>query len=200
MKAGFAYFFGYPRRQWRYAAAMIVLAGLMAYFAFFGLLAAYHETELFWRAFKGAVGAFAAWGSWHFASSIFIASIVPYFDRTVGVTGTFAQGAAVARNCRRLDELAAEQGIAPLSSFGFADDLRGEPVTWHEPRAGIEAISRLLSEIDAGGADTVLARELEAIRGALETTAGKGAKFALILRSGDGTNAREHALRAGSFF
>jgi hypothetical protein len=194
------YFFGYPRRQWRYAAAMLALAGMMGFFAFFALMGAWYEEEWPWKLLKGAVGLGAAWGMWSLATGIFTGSIVPYFDRRVGVTGTFAQGQVVARNCRRLDRLAVDSGVSPVSAFGYADDLRGDTLAWHDPRSGLETVSALIKALDPGGADGKLVEELSNIRDALQIAVEKGAKFCFILRSGDGTNAQEHMLRKGTFF
>lgn len=196
----FEYFFGRPRRQWRYAVGMLFLAGMMAFFAVFALMGAWHEPSWPWSLVKGGVGLAAAWGSWHFLGSIFVCSIAPYFDREIGGLSTFGQGEAIAKHCRRLDDLAAGKGAAPLSAFGYADDLKGETVVWHEPGAGLATVSSLLETLSPDGPDRRLVEELAAVRDALRAAESKGAKFSFILRSGDGTNAMEHQLRKGSFF
>src|SRR2546423_1512443 len=68
-----------------------------------------------------------------------VSRIVPYFRRRVGLRGLmpFKGGEALARNCRSLDELASRLGVEPLSSFGFADDRRGETLQWHDAEAGL---------------------------------------------------------------
>lgn len=202
MSPGYAYFFGYPARHWRFAAGSLALAAMMAFVAFFCFLGAWHESNWLYWALKGAVGAGAAWGAWSFVSGIFGASIVPYFDRRLGVaeTGTFGSGEEVAKQCRRLDAVAMEKGVAPLSAYGYADDVKGETLVWHDPRAGLETISALLAALRSDGPDGKLAEELGRIRAALQVAAEQGAKFCLILRSFDGTNAREHEMRKGSFF
>jgi len=194
------YFFGMPHRQWRYAAGMLFLAAMMAFFGVFAFMGAYHEESQLWMIAKAGVGLGAAWGTWVFATSVFSASIAPYFDQRIGGISTFGRGQEVARNCRRLDALAAEKGVRLISDYGYADDLRGETLVWHDPRAGIETVSALIGAIETSGADAKLAEELINIRKSLELAADKGAKFSFILRSGDGSNSMEHEQRKGSFF
>jgi hypothetical protein len=78
--------------------------------------------------------------------------------------------------------------------------LRGDVLVWHDPRSGLETISALLGALAPDGPDRKLVEELNNIRSALPAAVEKGAKFSLILRSGNGTNRLEHERRAGSFF
>lgn len=55
---------------------------------------------------------------------------IPYFQRSLGAVDTFLIGKALARSLKQLDAVAMEQGVQPISAFGFNDDLRGEALVW----------------------------------------------------------------------
>lgn len=66
------------------------------------------------------------------------AQIVPYFRESVEGPFTLRNGASLSQNCRRLDALAEAKGCRSLFSFGFADELAGEAVTWHPASEGLK--------------------------------------------------------------
>jgi hypothetical protein len=55
------------------------------------------------------------------------ASVMPYFRRRVGDITTYASGESLARHVDELDEVARTYNVAPLSTFGWNDDLEDEP-------------------------------------------------------------------------
>jgi hypothetical protein len=118
----------------------------------------------------------------------FKARIVPYFRQHLGDIDTFSGGAALARNCRRLDQLAGELHLTPLSAFGFNDDLLREQVVWHDPGLGLETVAGLLAKVreqpDAVADARAVAADLEKVAAALRQAREKGVSFCLILRAG----------------
>ena len=62
--------------------------------------------------------------------------IIPYFERRLGDIDTFLAGNALVRVMKQLDTIATEENVAPLSAFGFADDLYDEVLLWHDPKKG----------------------------------------------------------------
>jgi len=205
------YFCGYPRRHLRevvklaigYVAFLSIFLGLSGIGAFLRMqlfLDAGAWSDLVWGLICAAVFLFFAWTLISGLREISIARIVPYFHRRTGVRGlgSFKKGAALARNCRMLDGIAAGAGVPPLSAFGFEDDLAGEAVTWHSPAAGIATIERLLSIVE----DEDIRSDLEAVLRALWEARKQDILFALILRNGtDGfLSPGEMDRRAGSFW
>ena len=73
--------------------------------------------------------------------------IMPYFQRSLGEIDTFLNGKALVRSLKQLDAVAIEQGVQPLSAFGFNDDLRGETLVWYAPEDGLKTIETLLNEL-----------------------------------------------------
>lgn len=103
-------------------------------------------------------------------------------------------GRALYRESVRLDAIARDAGLAPLSHFESADPLetREAPV-WHEPEAILPTVEHLLSRVEPP-----LRAHLEYLRGVLQVASAKGAKFYfLVLTLAGGTNARVEALRHG---
>ncbi|MFN0053933.1 MAG: hypothetical protein ACKV0T_17275 [Planctomycetales bacterium] len=153
-----------------------------------------------------ALGAFVCYFAFLIWRAVAVASetaIVPYFQRPLGGIVTFSGGHRVARSCRRLDELAAQRGLTPLSAYGFNDDLQGEPLNWHPPEQGLATFDGLLAgiyEVADSDVDKRLVEELTAMRDALEKAVVQRVPFCLLLRVGDSTNAQEWELRQGSCF
>jgi hypothetical protein len=75
--------------------------------------------------------------------------IVPYFRATVPGPDTFYGGKALARHCRALDLIAAQAGVAGISTFGFADEFRGEEPRWHPAADGLVAFRAVRERLEA---------------------------------------------------
>jgi hypothetical protein len=132
------------------------------------------------------------------------ASVCPYFERRVGNIDTFGRGGALARRHRELDALAGRLGVAPLSHFGFADDLEGETLVWHDPTDGLATVDALLAALRADvslrrGQPRVVA-DLVRVADALEKARLKGIRFCLLYRPGGGTSGQEWDVRKGTAF
>jgi hypothetical protein len=127
--------------------------------------------------------------------------IIPYFDRRTGGPETFTSGHALARNALDLDDLAAWLGLAPLGSFGFADDLCGERVVWHDPASGLRTVSGLLAELrrEPGLMEAEVLADLEKIEARLQVAVKEGALFCLLLRHGSTWSGQELSVRRGFF-
>ncbi len=93
--------------------------------------------------------------------------------------------------------------MLPLSTFGFGDELRGEPGAWHPAADGLRTVDRLLRSLgeDAGlVTDPALAAaELNGWRRRLEAADGLGVPFCLHLRIDIGVSGHEFDVRAGSY-
>lgn len=154
--------------------------------------------------FGGALGAFAAWCALAYfrPRSIFQVRVVPYFERQVGGIRTFLAGSALARHWERLDDLARELDSDPLSAFGFAEDLEGEPVIWHDAAKGYDTVEALRQRIEREWVtrDLDLLRDLDALAHALSRAAEQRIRFSLLVWVGDGTSPMEMARRTGTFF
>lgn len=130
--------------------------------------------------------------------------VIPYFERRLGEINTFLAGQTMARTMNHLDAVATEQNVQPLSSFGFADDLCGETLQWHDPKIGlqrIEAISRRITDLDIP--DTILPPlldELKKWQHALQRAASENVLFCVLLRHGMTTSGHEWDVRKGSAF
>lgn len=151
--------------------------------------------------FGGLAGAFCVYATSLFLrdpSSVIRVRILPYFEREIGGIETFLTGTALARNCERLDALARELSCVPLSDFGFADDLSGEAVTWHDPAVALMTVDALKARLSLDEAE--LARDLNTLGRALARAAEKGARFCLVLRVGDGASGMEMDRRVGRSF
>ncbi len=130
--------------------------------------------------------------------------VVPYFEHCVGEIDTFCHGQSLLRNLAELDRIAREVLVAPLSDFGWGDDMLGQNVVWHEPTAGLKTVKSLLAQLQSED----LARpnaagiidDLERIAHALERAAAEGCRFSLLLRYSDATNGQEWDIRQGTCF
>ena len=148
-----------------------------------------------WIAFSMAAMLFA---------TLFLSTICPYFERKVGDIETFGRGRALLRQHRALDDLARRLGVAPLSDFGFADDLDGETLVWHDPADGLVTVNALLLALSEGGCDirqkASIIADLRKVADALGKACEKGIRFCLLYRPGDGTSAQEWEVRKGTAF
>ncbi|MBV9863958.1 MAG: hypothetical protein JO316_01260 [Abitibacteriaceae bacterium] len=137
-------------------------------------------------------------------------AILPYFKKGHPPAGSptvrgdsFLRGGAVARACTYLDVLARQNGLEPLSSFGFADDLAGETVVWHDAARGLKTVSGLLSilrETPFLGQDTAAALEdLTAWQENLASATELQVPFCLLLRHSSTASGHEMDVRQGYF-
>ena len=129
-----------------------------------------------------------------------IAYVGLYFDRERDKLPypAFGFGRALYRESGRLDAMAREAGLTPLSDFESPDPLdTHELPVWHPPEAALPTVEHLLARLDPA---IPLHRHLEYLQDALRAAGEKGAKFYfLVLTWGGGTNARVEALRHGDF-
>lgn len=132
------------------------------------------------------------------------ATVVPYFPSRVGELETFGSGESVARHVAELDEVANSLGLMPLSSFGWNDDVYGEPLVWHESATGLKTVNALLAYLEAeefAWADHAeIIADLKRIGHALERADARGIPFSLLLRHATMTNQAEWDARAGTCF
>ena len=135
---------------------------------------------------------------------IFGSSICPYFEREVGDIHTFGHGQILVRRHRELDALADRLGVAPFATFGFADDLAGRPVVWHDPATGLATFEALLGALAdpacAIARKKPIVADLERIVDALKKARARGIRFSLDYRDGNGTSAQEWQVRKGTAF
>ncbi len=130
--------------------------------------------------------------------------VMPYYERELGGIDTFLTGYALAKYLNQLDTLAIEHGVRTISSFGFADDLRGETLVWHDGAAGIACVRALLAAIDeqAMPADVreAIRRDLRAWEHALNEACTQGVRFCVLMIHGNATSGHEWDIRQGSAF
>ena len=207
---GSRYWRGYPARYRRQLPHVLLNAGcaflLLVLLPLVGAAAwfASEEGVVPKLLFGGTLGALATWCALAYfrPSSIFQVRVVPYFERDVGEIHTFLAGYALARNWERLDDLARELDSNRLSDFGFADDLEGDAVIWHEAAKGYYTVEALRQRIERDWVtrDLELLRDLDALAHALSRAAEQHIRFSLLVLEGDGTSPMETARRAGTFF
>ncbi len=129
-----------------------------------------------------------------------IAYVGLYFDRDHYKLPRppFSFGRALYRESGRLDAMAREAGLTPLSDFESRDplDTRQLPA-WHPPEAALLTIEHLLARLDPA---LPVHRHLKHLQVALRAASEKGVRFYFVVLSwGGGTNARVEALRCGDF-
>lgn len=103
---------------------------------------------------------------------------------------------ALYRESGRLDAMASEAGLAPLSDFESPDplDTRKLPV-WHSADAALPTVEHLLARVDPG---IPMHGHIECLRDALRRAQQRGARFYFLVATwAGGTNARVEALRRG---
>lgn len=130
--------------------------------------------------------------------------IIPYFSARVGELETFLAGKSLARSFQKLERLATEIGVQPLSAYGFADDLCGETLVWHTAADGLvttrhlqEAVATRSDEFaDAAG----ILDDLQKLEHALKRASEKNIEFCLMLRHGAVTSGLEWDRRQGTAF
>jgi hypothetical protein len=127
--------------------------------------------------------------------------LCPYFERPLGAAKTYAHGKALGQRFPELDTWAEGLGVRPVASYGFADDLRGETLVWHDPLEGLMTFRLLLERLEEldREEDAELRDDLRRVVDALRAAAAEEVRFCLVLAAGY-TCAREHEVRQGSFF
>jgi hypothetical protein len=124
-------------------------------------------------------------------------SLAVYFENDRGQPAVpWKFGRALYRESGRLETLALEAGLPPLSAFDSDDPLDTKALPrWHDPAAALPTVEHLLSRIDAS---QPLHAHLQYLRAALEAARVNDARFYLMVLSwAGGTNARVEALRRG---
>ncbi len=127
---------------------------------------------------------------------------MPYFQRRVGGIDTFLAGRSLARTLAQLDTVASDLRVSPLSSFGFNDDLRNEPLRWHPPQEGLGTVTTLLhhlTEHPAAAAEPIV-EDLRKWQSALEKAVAADIPFCVLLLHGNTTSGHEWDVRKGSAF
>jgi hypothetical protein len=136
--------------------------------------------------------------------------VVPYFElkdfrrgdpsrKTAEESGrAFLSGEEIAANLEDLDELALRLGVAPLSSFGFGDDLLKQEPQW----SGIDDGLRTLSALLTNASKPDVAAQLQNLAAALAKARQSQVRFCLIVRYGpdDAISGVEMAKRQGTFW
>lgn len=130
--------------------------------------------------------------------------VMLYFERALGDIDTFLAGYALARYLEQLDALAIAHGAEPISKFGFADDLRGETLIWHNANEGLHCVRtlRFAMECQSIAADvrSAIERDLVAWEHALNKASEQDVKFCALLMHGNSTSGHEWDVRKGSAF
>ena len=127
-----------------------------------------------------------------------VAYVVLYFERDL--TGLpypgLGFGLRLYRQSGRLDAMAREAGLTPVSSFESPDVLEtGQPPVWHRPADALPTVEHLLARVDPG---EPLHRELQHLRTALRAARDADTRFyLLVLTWADVTNADIQARRRG---
>jgi hypothetical protein len=128
----------------------------------------------------------------------FIAYVDLYFDQRLDGLPHFGlrSGRRLYRESGRLDGLAREAGLPPLSDFESPDvlDTREAPI-WHRPETALPTLEHLLARVDSRQA---VHRDLQHVHTALRLATERGARFYLLLHTMSGmTNAEIQARRRG---
>ena len=113
--------------------------------------------------------------------------IVPYFSQkhfdhsaTEESRAAFQRGYDIAADLEFLDALAAELKVAPLSEYGFADDLFNQPLLWAALVDGVHTLDELIKLRDRIRPGTL--DELLRMRAALSAAMATQRTFALLVR------------------
>ena len=151
---------------------------------------------------------------WYFVSGLIDhlrdgGRIVPYFKKPYKGQlgrGTASAGEALAGHCEELDRLAAQMHLAPLSHFGFNDDLCREPVEWHDAADGLRTVTGLIEAVEQDhlawpeSEKQATLADLKKLQAALERARLQGVPICLLLRpQHDAWCLQEYDLRQGWF-
>lgn len=126
--------------------------------------------------------------------------VFPYFDEPLEAD-TFLHGHALARNWGRLEDLSRKNHLPSLSRFGFADPLRGEERKWWSAKEGVTSVQGLLRAVRAAphlfDDAAQVCDDLERLERAFVLAHTRGARFALLVEVGNGTNSLAWEQRGG---
>lgn len=143
--------------------------------------------------------------------------VVPYFERkyfrankpqrvTDESMRVFRRGAGIATDIEKLDETARRLSVAPLSSFGFGDDLFSRDPAWREIDEGLATVDAVTAAVRhpamAATLDADTVEDLQALGDALRKARKRSTRFALIVRHGPDkfVSGVEMEKRRGSFW
>jgi len=181
------------RRSLRYSGALLGIACLVLALTVGPLHAGWWDTPLP-AAIGSAIAALLIFAVAVNAPLEAIAYVALYTDRQLSLAlPPRGFGRALYRQSGRLDALAREAGLPPLSDFGSPDPLDTHTApTWHEPAAALPTVTHLLAH------GSSMAPHLRYLSAALQSAQEQGARFYfLVLTWAGGTNARVEALRRG---
>lgn len=133
------------------------------------------------------------------------ARLVPYFERPLNsrTKEAFKRGFALAKKFEGLERRASQLGVAPLSAFGFGDDMLGQAVVWHAADAGLRTVRALVASCQQDALDPKLLEDLQAVEAALEKAEAAAVRFSFVLRLGSDANGPQNAelcQRKGAFW
>lgn len=127
-----------------------------------------------------------------------IAYVDLYFDQQLDGLPYLGlrSGRRLYRASGRLDAMARDAGLRPLSDFESPDVLdTREPPIWHRPEAALPTLEHLVGRVDSRLA---VHRDLQHVHTALRSATERGARFYILLHTMGGmTNAEIEARRRG---
>ncbi len=132
-----------------------------------------------------------------------VLALLPYFKKgDVIVEGdTFLHGHALARNWLFIEAICRDAGLDSLGRFGFADDMRGETVVWHDPLEGLAVFTALLDLLHQNPAlledSAAVIADLERIVFRLQNAVALRVPFCLLWRYGNTASGYEMDMRQG---
>lgn len=203
------------RRRARVGAAIhvIVLIALLSVCAFAGREAGTRFLER--RTFGSGVTALVLLAAvifflWHLLAAVRLNAtnrprIVPYFQTkyfehqaSEESWAAFRRGYDIAAHLSQLDDLTRRLGVAPLSSFGFGDDLLHQGPQWSSIEDGLRTLTALIDAPEAVPARS----DLATLAAALKKASEHQTSFALLVRYGkdDFISGVEMGKRAGNFW
>jgi hypothetical protein len=126
--------------------------------------------------------------------------VVPYFElkyfRSLDSSrktaeeshSAFLGGNGIAANLPQLDTFAQQIGVAPLSNFGFGDDLLNQQPQWSDMTDGLRTLRALIAKagepLEARRLSAMTITDLQTLAAALEKALEGQRRFCLILRYG----------------
>jgi hypothetical protein len=183
----------------------VVAFGITGFLCLLGLLGAiFSYVPPLVAAFLAAI--FVLFGLISAIASFFdnYVQIIPYFQRPLRGIDTFLAGHTLVLFLNQLDRIAEQQNVRTISSFGFADDLQGEQVIWHEPHVGLQTILAIQNAVRQLNVPQATARlliaDLSKWQQALERACAEQVLFSVLLRHGNSTSGHEWDVRQGSAF
>jgi hypothetical protein len=127
--------------------------------------------------------------------------LLPYFQRRLGDTDTWLAGESLLWHSQRLDAIALELGVRPLSDFASGDDMiPGEVLEWFPPYDALQTTEQLLQTSEVNSLSSDVVSDFTRLRDALRLACSENVPFCLLLREGSSTSGFEMDQRKGSFF